>query len=134
MANGPGFVRRGQTRAMVVDVEVNQTGVVPVLNPVVKAVVEGLAVEVRPVVDRARGAALIDVAVSLGKLGERVEKRPFEGYEIELPEMALGRSTSTAAVTLGRGALLGGGLVTDAGPASLVVMVYVRPQLVQGKR
>lgn len=127
-------VRRGQTRAMVVDVEVNQTGVVPVLNPVVNAVVEGLAVQVRPVVDRARGLVLLDAAVSLGKLGERADKRAFGGYELELPEMALGRSTSTAAVPLGRGALLGGGLVTDSGPAGQVVMVYVRPQLVQGKR
>ncbi len=127
-------VRRGQTRAMVVDVEINQTGVVPVPNPVVRAIVEGLAVEVRPVIDRVRGQALIDVAVSLGKLGAKNEARTYEGFELELPEMALTRSTSTAAVPLGRGALLGGGLVTDGAPGGPIVMVYVRPQLIQGKR
>lgn len=128
-------VRRGKTRSLVADLEVNQTGVVPVLNPVVTAVHEGLAVELRPIVDRAHGRAQLDVALSLGKLADEIETREIEKIEVELPEMALARTATSAVVPLGKGALLGGALATgDAQDGQLLSVVYVRPTLVQAKR
>jgi hypothetical protein len=124
-------VRRGKTRSLVADLEVNQTGVVPVLNPVIVAVHEGLAVEVRPIVDRAHGRVQVDVALSLGKLADKVETRELEKIEVELPEMALARTATSAVVALGKGALLATG---DAQDGQLLSVVYVRPTLVQSKR
>jgi hypothetical protein len=126
-------VRRGGSRSLVSDIEVNQTGVVPVLCPVVNVVNEGLVVEMRPIVDRKRGLVLLDAALSLSTLGSDVEGRTIQGIALELPSMEIARSGTSACVPLGRGALLGGVFRMDAPGKSPTSVVYVRPKLVRAR-
>lgn len=128
-------VWRGKSRSYVADIEVNQTGVVPVLNPEVAVINEGLVVEARPIVDRVRGMVLLDVALSLTRVTDPIEVADIEDLQVELPLMQLSRTTSTGAVPLGRGALLGGTLDTGAEADDAVTcLVYVRPRLIEGKQ
>jgi hypothetical protein len=128
-------VWRGRSRSYVADIGVDQTGVVPVLNPEVAVINEGLVVEARPIVDRARGTVLLDVALSLTRVTDPIEVKEIEDLEVELPLMQLARTTSTGAVPLGKGALLGGTLDTGAEADDAVTcLVYVRPRLIQGKQ
>lgn len=128
-------VWRGRSRSYLADIEVNQTGVVPVLNPVIAVINEGLVVEARPLVDRARGQVLVDVALTLSRVQEPVEMQTVTDLEVELPRLEIARTTASGAVQLGRGALLGGVLRTGAeGPDAVTCVVYVRPRLIAGGR
>ncbi|MCO5165302.1 MAG: hypothetical protein M9894_02905 [Planctomycetes bacterium] len=127
-------VWRGRSRSYLADVEVNQTGVVPVLNPVVAVINEGLVVEARPVVDRARGLALIDVSLTLSRVADPVPTAKVVDLELELPRLRIARTSASSIVPLGRGALLGGVVRTGAEPEdALTCVVYVRPRLIAGK-
>ncbi|MBX3472631.1 MAG: hypothetical protein KF878_37745 [Planctomycetes bacterium] len=127
-------VWRGRSRSYLADIEVNQTGVVPVLNPVVAVINEGLVVEARPTVDRARGVAVVDVSLSLSRVADPVPTTKVVDLELELPRLRIARTTATGAVPLGRGALLGGVLRTGAEPEeALTCVVYVRPRLIAGQ-
>ncbi|MDC3379202.1 hypothetical protein OAX78_02865 [Planctomycetota bacterium] len=124
-------VVRGRQRSYVGDLEVNQTGVVPVLNPVLSVLNEGLVVEVRPIVDRKRGIALLDVALSVTHGSDAFVTREVQGMELSFPDLRLARTSGTASVPLGRGALLGGVLSELSVEDDTACVVYVRPRLVQ---
>ncbi len=127
-------VRRGRSRSFIADIEVNQTGVVPVVNPNVNVLNEGLVVEVRPLVDRERRVVLVDVALSLTGLTDEPESRMVEGIELELPKLGIVRTGSSTCVPLGHGALLGGVFRIDGEDGRpQTCVVYVRPHLVQGR-
>lgn len=120
-------VHRGTARTYVGDVEVDCTGVVPVTNPVPVVLNEGLVVEARPLVDRAHGRVLVDLALSLARSHADSERRKVGGLELELPTLDIVRGAVTAVVPLGRGALLGGSLAAPGD--ALASVVYVRPRL-----
>lgn len=127
-------VWRGRSRSYVADIEVNQTGVLPVINPEIAVINEGLVVEARPLVDRARGTVLLDVALSLARISEPVQVASISDLELELPVLQIARMTCTGAVPLGRGTLLGGTLDTGAEADDAVTcLVYVRPRLITAK-
>ena len=73
------------------------------------------------------------VALTLASGSERFETHEVQGVELELPEVAIARTTATTAVPLGRGALLGGALKVSGDSEPLTSVVYVRPHLVQGR-
>jgi hypothetical protein len=123
-------VRRGGSRAYMGDLEVNLTGVVPVLNPVVTVLNEGLVVELRPTLDRQRGLVLLDVALSLSELDDPIATSKVADLAVELPRMRIARTAVTCVVPVGRGALLGGAFATEPGDDSLTCVVYVRPRLI----
>lgn len=128
-------VFRGRSRSYVADIEVNQTGVLPVLNPEIAVINEGLVVEARPLVDRVRGTVLLDVALSLTRISEPVEVVSISDLEVELPVLQIARTTCTGAVPLGRGTLLGGTLDTGAEADDAVTcLVYVRPRLINASK
>jgi hypothetical protein len=127
-------VWRGRSRSYVADIEVNQTGVLPVINPEIAVINEGLVVEARPLVDRVRGTVLLDVALSLARISEPVQVVTISDLELELPVLQIARMTCTGAVPLGRGTLLGGTLDTGAEADDAVTcLVYVRPRLVTAR-
>lgn len=128
-------VRRGKSRSIISGLEVNQTGVVPTLNPLIANINEGLVVEARPILDRGRQLVLIDVGLSISRLSKSMETRLIQGSEVELPQMLISRTASTGKVPLGRGAILGG--VLAAGPddgRSLQCVIYARPRLIRARR
>jgi len=128
-------VRRGDSRSVVGDLEINQTGVVPVLNPVVTVLREGLVVECRPILERRTRRVLLDVALSLSRVDDVASRRAVGEVELEQPRLEIARTSSTSTVPLGRGALLGGAFATghpDESP--LTCVVYVRPNLVRGRQ
>lgn len=124
-------VFRGRQMAFVGDIEVNQTGVVPVLNPVVSVLTEGLAVEVRPLVDRATRRVLLDVALSVTALEGKPATTELQGMTLEFPELGVARTSSTGSVPLGQGTLLGGVFTTGEAAAPVASVIYVRPTLVR---
>lgn len=125
------LVRRGASRSYVADLTVDQTGVVPVLAPVVEALNVGTAIEVRPIVDRAAGRVLLDVALSACRPLPG-EQRQLAGTQIDLPALAVARTCAAVNVPLGRGALLGGVLRTSQADEALAEVVYVRVSLIPG--
>ena len=127
------YVRRGGSQSLVCDLEVNQTGVIPVLNPVINVVNEGLVVELRPLVDRVRKIVMLDAALSLSKIRSPIAAREIKGVELELPHMEIARTGASTCVPLGRGALLGGVFKIDEAGKPMTCVVYVRPQLVQSR-
>ncbi|HBP20724.1 MAG TPA: hypothetical protein DEA08_23415, partial [Planctomycetes bacterium] len=123
-------VRQGGSRALVGDLDVNQTGVVPVLNPVVRNVNEGLVLELRGMIDRSRGQVQLDLALTQAKLAG-TEVRKLAGVELELPSLALTRTAATLLSPLGRGAL---GAGSFAAGESEGLIVYARATLSQNRR
>ena len=125
------LVRRGTSRSYVADLTVDQTGVVPVLAPGVEVLNLGTSIELRPLVDRAAGRVLLDVALSACAPlpGER---REVAGTALELPTLAVARTCAAVNVPLGRGALLGGVLRAPGADESLAEVIYVRVSLIPG--
>lgn len=124
-------VRQGGSRALVGDLTVDQTGVVPVLNPVVRNVNEGLVLELRGMIDRSRGQVQLDLALTQAKLAG-TEVRKLAGVELELPRLALTRTAATLLTPLGRGALGAGSFAS--GEAGEGLIVYARATLSQKRR
>lgn len=125
-------VRRGDSRSIVADIEVNQTGVIPVQNPVIGVLHEGLLVEVRPLLDRKSQQVVVDVSLSLSNLSDKVKTRKVEKLELELAKMSISRTTSTACIPVGKGALLGGTFSRTSKDTNCVV--YVKCRQILGKK
>lgn len=124
-------VRQGGSRALVGDLTVNQTGVVPVLNPVVRNVNEGLVLELCGMVNRRRGEVQLDLALTQAALSG-TEVRKVAGVELELPRLSLTRTAATLLTPLGRGALAAGSFA--AGEQGEGLIVYARATLSQKRR
>lgn len=125
-------VRQGGSRAIVGDLEVNQTGVIPVINPVVRNINEGLVLELRGLADRGQQIVHLDLSLTRAQLSAGGEVRKLGGIEIELPQLALTRTAASLIVPLGRGAFMAGSLAT--GSDEDAVVVYTRVRLTQGRK
>ncbi len=126
-------VQRGSARSIVAAIGVDQTGVVPVIHPVVNSLNLGQVIEVRPTIDRESKRVLLDVALSLCELAEPIDAVTIDGNELDLPRLKIARTSSTALVPLGRGALLGGMFSQGGGDDALSTVIYVRAHLIQGR-
>jgi hypothetical protein len=127
-------VRRGDSRSIVADIEINQTGVIPVQNPVINVLHEGLMVEIRPMLDRNSQQVVVDVTLSLSRLQDKLEVRQVEKLNLELAKMNIARTTSTACIPVGKGALLGGAFSQSKTDGNCVVYVKCRQILGQKKK
>ena len=125
-------VRQGGSRALVADVEVNQTGVIPVLNPVVQNVNEGLVLELRGLANRDERVVHLDMSLTRAKLTTGGEVRKLAGIEVELPQLSLTRTAASLIVPFGQGAFMAGSLAT--GSDEDAVVVYTRVRLIKGKK
>jgi len=126
-------VRQGGSRALVADVEVNQTGVIPVLNPVVQNVNEGLVLELRGIANRDARVVHLDMSLTRAKLlAKGGEVRKLAGIEVELPKLSLTRTAASLIVPFGQGAFMAGSLAT--GSDADAVVVYTRVRLIKGKK
>lgn len=125
-------VRQGGSRAVVADVEVNQTGVIPVLNPVVQNVNEGLVLELRGLANRDDRLVHLDMSLTRAKLAKGGEVRKLAGIEVELPQLSLTRTAASLIVPFGQGAFMAGSLAT--GSDEDAVVVYTRVRLIKGKK
>jgi hypothetical protein len=125
-------VRQGGSRAVVADVEVNQTGVIPVLNPVVRNVNEGLVLELRGLANRDERLVHLDMSLTRAKLTKGGEVRKLAGIEVELPQLSLTRTAASLIVPFGQGAFMAGSLAT--GSDEDAVVVYTRVRLIKGRK
>ncbi|MBL4847866.1 MAG: hypothetical protein JKY65_20310 [Planctomycetes bacterium] len=125
-------VRQGGSRAIVGDLEVNQTGVTPVLNPSVRNVNEGLVLELRGLADRSQGVIHLDLALTRAHLTTGGTVRKIAGVEVELPELTITRTAASLIVPIGRGAFLAGSFAT--GSDEDAVVVYTRVRLTKGSK
>jgi hypothetical protein len=110
----------------VADIEVNQTGVIPVQNPVVNVLHEGLMIGIRPLLDRNSKQVVVDVSFSRSRLQDKIETRIIDKIELELAKMSISRTTCTASIPLGRGALLGGTFSQSETDGNCVVYIKCR--------
>lgn len=101
-------------RAYIQDVEVNQTGVIPVLNPVIGILNTGAILEVRPTVSHDRRYVSLEVKPTLAtELPARIPApvtlaNAFTSIPIELPVITIQKLRSTVTVPDGGTVLLGG--------------------------
>lgn len=101
-------------RAYIQDVEVSQTGVIPVLNPVIGVLNTGAILEVRPTVSHDRRYVTLEVKPTLAnELPARIPAPVtlaggFTSIPIELPIITIQRLRSTVTVPDGGTVLLGG--------------------------
>ena len=101
-------------RAYIQDVEVNQTGVIPVLNPVIGIINTGAILEVRPTVSHDRRYVTLEVKPTLAtELPPRVPAPVtlaggFTSIPIELPVITIRKLRATVTVPDGGTVLLGG--------------------------
>ncbi|MBX3469910.1 MAG: hypothetical protein KF878_23795 [Planctomycetes bacterium] len=101
-------------RAYIQDVEVNQTGVIPVLNPVIGILNTGAILEVRPTVSHDRRYVTLEVKPTLAtELPPRIPAPVtlaggFTSIPIELPVITIQKLRSTITVPDGGTVLLGG--------------------------
>ncbi|MEZ6185934.1 MAG: hypothetical protein R3F62_13105 [Planctomycetota bacterium] len=101
-------------RAYIQDVEVNQTGVIPVLNPVIGVLNAGAILEVRPAVSHDRRYVTIEVQPTLAtELQPRIPApvtlaNGFTSIPIELPVITVQKLRATVTVPDGGTVLLGG--------------------------
>ena len=103
-----------QQRAYIQDVEVNQTGVIPVLNPVIGIINSGAILEVRPTVSHDRRYVTLEVKPTLAtELPARIPAPVtlaggFTSIPIELPVITVQKLRATVTVPDGGTVLLGG--------------------------
>jgi tetratricopeptide (TPR) repeat protein len=101
-------------RAYIQDVEVNQTGVIPVLNPVIGILNSGAILEVRPTVSHDRRYVTMEVKPTLAtELPARLPAPVtlaggFTSIPIELPVLTIQKMRATVTVPDGGTVLLGG--------------------------
>lgn len=101
-------------RAYIQDVEVNQTGVIPVLNPVIGILNSGAIMEVRPTVSHDRRYVTLEVKPTLAnELPPRIPAPVtlaggFTSIPIELPVITIQKLRSTITIPDGGTVLLGG--------------------------
>lgn len=101
-------------RAFIQDVEVNQTGVIPVLNPVIGILNTGAILEVRPTVSHDRRYISMEVKPTLAaELPARIPApvtlaNAFTSIPIELPVITIQKLRSSVTVPDGGTVLLGG--------------------------
>ena len=101
-------------RAFIQDVEVNQTGVIPVLNPVIGLLNTGAILEVRPTVSHDRRYVSLEVKPTLAtELPARIPApvtlaNAFTSIPIELPVITIQKLRATVTVPDGGTVLLGG--------------------------
>ncbi len=101
-------------RAYIQDVEVNQTGVIPVLNPVIGIINTGAILEVRPTVSHDRRYVSLEVKPTLAaELPARIPApvtlaNAFTSIPIELPVITVQKLRSSVTVPDGGTVLLGG--------------------------
>ena len=101
-------------RAFIQDVEVNQTGVIPVLNPVIGILNTGAILEVRPTVSHDRRYVSLEVQPTLAtELQPRIPApvtlaNAFTSIPIELPVITIQKLRATITVPDGGTVLLGG--------------------------
>jgi type II secretory pathway component GspD/PulD (secretin) len=101
-------------RAYIQDVEVNQTGVIPVLNPVIGILNTGAILEVRPTVSHDRRYVSLEVQPTLAtELAPRIPApvtlaNAFTSIPIELPVITIQKLRATITVPDGGTVLLGG--------------------------
>jgi general secretion pathway protein D len=101
-------------RAYIQDVEVNQTGVIPVLNPVIGIINTGAILEVRPTVSHDRRYVTLEVKPTLAtELPPRIPAPVtlaggFTSIPIELPVITIRKLRATVTVPDGGTVLLGG--------------------------
>jgi general secretion pathway protein D len=101
-------------RAYIQDVEVNQTGVIPVLNPVIGILNTGAILEVRPTVSHDRRYVTLEVKPTLAtELPPRIPAPVtlaggFTTIPIELPVITIQKLRSVVTVPDGGTVLLGG--------------------------
>lgn len=112
-------------KAMVTDQEVNQTGVIPVVNPVVEASLSGDRLEVRPVVLSGREALWLDLVV--GRVRTSAERKDLGGDwgEIELPETRETLISTTLVASPGEP--LVAGVIEDRQGLAAIVRTGIRP-------
>lgn len=127
------FVRRGGSQSIVADLEVNQTGVVPVINPVVSVVNEGMVVEVRPILNGLDKTVMLDVALSISELDQNLETRKIHDIDMQMAKMRIARTSSTSILKLGRGALLGGAFRTGTDNDEMTCVIYVKPKMIKDR-
>lgn len=122
---------RGSSKSYLSGLEVNQTGVVPVLQPTTDRLDTGLCAELRAAVDAPRSSVLLDLSFSLCE-PRAGTKEKVQGFELELPEVAAARAVTTVSIPLGRSALVAGTFAaSDSGlEAPLAYVVFVRATLV----
>lgn len=103
-----------QQRAFIQDVEVNQTGVIPVLNPVIGIINSGAILEVRPTVSHDRRYVTLEVKPTLAtELPARIPAPVtlaggFTSIPIELPVITVQKLRATVTLPDGGTVLLGG--------------------------
>lgn len=101
-------------RAYIQDVEVNQTGVIPVLNPVIGVLNAGAILEVRPAVSHDRRYVTVEVQPTLAtELQPRIPApvtlaNGFTSIPIELPVITVQKLRATVTIPDGGTVLLGG--------------------------
>jgi hypothetical protein len=96
-------------QALLSEEEINQTGVIPVLNQVVSKLPLGVHGRVRATLGPGRKDVILDVDVALRE-PISVSKETVHGDEIELPETRVTRCGTTLTVPLERTVLVGGTL------------------------
>ncbi len=107
-------------RATLAGEEVNQTGVVPVLNPRLGSVELGLRGDVRPTLAQGRRDAVVDVDLAYREL-KATKRETVSGQELDLPETTVTRLATTLTVPLGRTVLVGGTFAGSEQTASACV-------------
>jgi hypothetical protein len=112
-------------KAMVVDQEVNQTGVIPVVNPVIEGMRSGDRLEVRPVILSGRDAIWLDLVVGRARTGGERKDLGGDFGEIELPET---RETLISTTLVARpGTPVVAGVIQDRQGLAALVRAEIRP-------
>jgi hypothetical protein len=123
----------GRRTARVTDAEVNQTGVLPVTNPVVESLPLGLTVEVLPLAVAETGWFRVEMKVSrLREAGEAVKRETFTG---DLEFLPLDEESIETVLLLPAGRTGVAGLLREERegrePRGFAVLARVRPTDVQ---
>ncbi len=127
----------GRWISQVADHEVNSTGIVPVINPVVERIPLGLTAEVRPVAIAGTDLHKLELRVLLLKEAGPAAKREWFFGELNLPPMADDSIDTTLILPAGKAGLAGffrtGFIRSPEGVdrRGFAVLARVRPQAVR---
>jgi hypothetical protein len=113
-----------ETRSYLAGEDVNQTGVVPVVNPILSRLDLGLRGAVRATIAPGRGDVIVDLDVAFTEL-RKLQHVSVTDHELEMPDTVVTRCATTLLVPLG-GSVLAGGTFSDSEDAASACVFLVK--------
>ena len=114
--------RQGSDRSYLQDFDVEIAQSAKIGDPIRQSVFDGFSAQVRPILDRNRGGAMLHCRIERTDFRDPIRRVMTEHGPVELPAMGITRLSASCWVPLDTPVVLGGGVIGDGSCVFLAVV------------